>query len=147
MNALAVVVTTAAVIFCTTNAIIINWSQRRGFSALLLLCYHQHDFHTALFNQPLHLQSNIFFCCLSPTKACSSKKIDPLFIIDWRTRLPLLLSFFLHSIFFFHSLPIFIWFIISQKQPKEEGRWEKKEQSHRLWLLVAGMQHSCHGVI
>ena len=54
--------------------------------------------------------------------------------------------FFLHSIFFFHSLPIFIWFIISQKQPKEEGRWEK-EQSHRLWLLVAGIQHSCHGVI
>ena len=52
-----------------------------------------------------------------------------------------------HSIFFFHySLPIFIWFIISQRQPEEEGRWEK-EQSHRLWLLVAGMQHSCHGVI
>mmetsp|Transcript_7018 Transcript_7018/g.11044 ORF Transcript_7018/g.11044 Transcript_7018/m.11044 type:complete len:99 (-) Transcript_7018:43-339(-) len=47
--------------------------------------------------------------------------------------------------FFCHSLSIFIWFtylIISQRQP-EEGRWEK-EQSHRPWLLVAEMQHSCH---
>ena len=103
----SVVVT--AVIFCTTNAIIINWSH--GVASPHYYCYAIINMIFIQLSSTNHYTYTIkhIICCLSPAKACSSKNRPP-FITDWRTPLPLLLSFFVStpsSFFIIHFPSLF----------------------------------------